>query len=160
MKPDILFKKSKEMELYNYYYAINKRSYGADFSKSFSRDFIEKIKGKAFEDVKDVLKQKICEDYSRQEEKIDVILWSVKERWEKIENEFFKRLEKIFGKPFLAKNVVIYATILNRCDYNCNVNDAFLKISIQWPESSLKTIMHELLHFMFHWHYWDFCKKI
>ncbi|MFH1376999.1 MAG: hypothetical protein ABIH25_05175 [Candidatus Woesearchaeota archaeon] len=161
MVPKLVFKKNKKLDIINCYNAINGKSFGTYF-KSFTEDFIKKIKDKPFEEVKEIIKEKIDFAYERDKERIEFVLKESEKGWMRINDEFFNRLEKIMKKKFLPKKITVYATVLGRCDYNYSLDDPFFKISIRSspiPDTQIKTMMHEMMHFMFHWHYWDYCEK-
>ena len=157
----VSFKKSKEQEERNYHMMANFKfgSISRD-SNFFDPEFIKKIKGKDFEEVKEIIKKRIEKDYKSLNFDFNNFFKSVKGEWYKVEEEYIKRLEKIIKKPFLAKKVICYATILPRCNYWYGLPYPWFKLSILYPKSKWNQVcMHEMMHFMFHWHYWDYCLK-
>ena len=67
----------------------------------------------------------------------------IEDAWRKIESEFLRRVENIFG-TFPQKNIVAFLTTNNRCTYNIDKGYFFVSI---YSKSANRTIMHELLHF-------------
>ena len=159
----VSFKKSKEQEERNYHMMVNFKE-GSVSRGSFSdggffdEKFTKKIKNKDFEDVKEIIKKRIEKDYKSLNFDFDNFFKSVKKEWYKVEEEYIKRLEKIMRKPFLGKKVTCYATILPRCNYWDCLPFPWFKLSILYPKSKWNQVcMHEIMHFIFHWHYWDYC---
>jgi len=75
-------------------------------------------------------------------------LFTIEERWKKVEILFTERVEKIFRIVYPVAIITVYLTHNERCTYNIDKNYFFVKIG---SEFSNNTIMHELLHF-YTWH--------
>jgi len=73
---------------------------------------------------------------------------SIEKAWEKIENEFLKRIKELFGMDYPKTIIHAYLTTDTRCSYNIDHDLFFVSIVKQQHN---KTIMHELMHF-WTWH--------
>ncbi|MBU3940663.1 MAG: hypothetical protein KKH88_01915 [Nanoarchaeota archaeon] len=160
MIPKLYFKRSKEKDYFNVFCAITKNAYGHDFAKNLPKDLIKKVRKKDYKDVKKDIKKFIDPAYETKGNKIYPFLKKVERTWRPVEKEYFKRLEKVMGKKFIAKEVRIYATFLGRCDYRYALPCPWFKISLKHPqEVCVKIMMHEMMHFMFHWHWQEYSRK-
>ena len=74
---------------------------------------------------------------------IDKEVTRTRSNWGKIEPEFFKRADNIFGS-FSEKIITAFLTTDNRCTYNIDKGYFFVSI---FSKSANRTIMHELFHF-------------
>ena len=83
---------------------------------------------------------------------------SFRSSWNKINNEFFRRLEKITGNKFPFDNVTVYLTTQLRCPYDFEEGSFMVSIFSNLP-SALKTAGHELMHLDFHVNNWDKISK-
>lgn len=71
-----------------------------------------------------------------------------------------KDLEILVGKKFPSKTIKVFITTFHRAPYSFEKSFFY----IIWRnsknrEKAITNIYHELMHFLFHWHYWDLCKK-
>lgn len=75
--------------------------------------------------------------------------------------EIQEDLERLMGVKFLSETITAYITALGLGRYHVQ-GDLFYVI-YRSPERDRKmritNIYHELMHFLFHWHYWDQCKE-
>jgi hypothetical protein len=67
-------------------------------------------------------------------------------------------LVALMQRPFLSELTTIYLTTFHRAPYNPEESSFFL-FEQSRRQRSVTTIYHELMHFLFHWHYWDQCRK-
>ncbi len=74
---------------------------------------------------------------------ISISILKMRQKWEVISKEFFKRAENIF-KAKIDENITIYLTTNNRCSYNLHGKYFFIPIYAKYTN---KIIMHELFHF-------------
>ena len=156
----LIFRTNEELELMNYWGMINSNSYG-NYDNALPKELIKKIRNKPFESSKGIIKKQADKDYKEYEDKIKAVIKETKKAWKLTDEEFYKRLEKIFKKPFLAKKVKVYVTPLRRCNYNYNKKAPFFKISARStpPNPQIMIAAHEQIHFMFHWHYQEYCEE-
>ena len=75
---------------------------------------------------------------------LEIMARDLQGQWEKIELEYHKRAEELFG-IVLPHDVTVFLTINERCPYSIE-NDMFY-VSAAYPHAVNKTVMHELWHF-------------
>jgi hypothetical protein len=68
-------------------------------------------------------------------------------------------LMALMQKPFHSDLITVYLTTFHRAPYNPDESSLFLFEQFPRRERSVTTIYHELMHFLFHWYYWDQCRK-
>jgi hypothetical protein len=68
-------------------------------------------------------------------------------------------LEDLMGRTFQREDITVYLTTFQRAPYEIEKNYFFLTVREMMPKVALTAIYHELMHFLFHWHYWDECAK-
>ena len=85
---------------------------------------------------------------------------TLQEAWDNINDEFFKRLEKIMKKPICSKDFTGYITTMGRCPYD--YKEPSFMVSLFYPlPHALVTCGHEIMHIQFHDTYWkDIERKI
>jgi hypothetical protein len=90
------------------------------------------------------------------DEKIDMNekVKNVEVAWRTIEEEFLRRIERIFEIKEQIDLIRIYLTTDTRCSYNTEQGYFFVSISRMGQN---KTIMHELMHF---WTWWKFHDEV
>ncbi|MBU2104792.1 MAG: hypothetical protein KKF67_03390, partial [Nanoarchaeota archaeon] len=105
--PRITIKFDVEKNLYNVWETCNdNNAYGHDFSKTMPKQIVKLCKNKKFEDCKKELKCRMLSVHSHP--LIEPIRKFLDFSWSKISKEYFQRLEKIIGKQFYSKEVIIY----------------------------------------------------
>ena len=70
-------------------------------------------------------------------------------------------LEFLMGVRFPDLTIRVFITTLRRAPYSVQNNFFYLSYHQKqndW-EKALSSIYHELMHFLFHWHYWDKCRS-
>ena len=89
---------------------------------------------------------------------IEEEMQALEESWRKIENKFFKRLEKITQKPNFADSFKCYFSSGFMCPYN--EKEKWFMVSM-WHSipSQITTIGHELSHFQFLHYYGKYCRR-
>jgi hypothetical protein len=152
----VIFKFDKEKDLFNIWETCNKNSSWYDFKKTVSPIFLEICEGKRFEECKNKL-----EDYRNKMYTsgiIEVFVDAMQKAWDKINDEFFRRIGNITNKKFYFENVTVYITTVMRCPYNYN-EPSFMISFFRDLVSALNTCGHELLHIQFHNTYWNQIEK-
>ncbi len=75
--------------------------------------------------------------------------------------EIQRDLETLMKVKFLAETFSIYITVFGLGNYSSQEN--LFYVIYRSPERDRKeriaAIYHELMHFLFHWHYWNQCKE-
>jgi len=140
--PKVKFKYNREKDLENFYFRCNQ--------KPIKEQIPEEIKnicaGKPFDSVKDELEEEVKKIID--EEVAELFVLAVQKMWEKINNEYFMRLEKIMNKSFPFEEFVGILIHLNVCGYEPKSN--LFQFSIRTPIGySLLNTAHEIFHIYF-----------
>jgi len=150
---NVIFKFDKEKDLWNNWFAINFKS-NLEKGRKFNNipQLQEICENKDFEKCKEEIEkfhEKIYSSYL-----INETLKAFQSAWEKINEEFFKRLKNITGNKFPFENVTAYLTTQNLCPYDFKKGSFIISIWSNIP-SMLKTSAHELMHLDFHNNNWE-----
>lgn len=153
------FKIDIERDAKNYYYAANSTSkWGYDFTKTLRPEVLIKLKGKKWKEVKGYIVKLLKKGYSQSNNKNK--LAEIEKSWREIEKRCFYRLKKITGHPIYRKNFTCFITTIGRCPYDLKENWFMINILSKKSEC-LITILHELMHFQFHYYFErDLLKKL
>jgi hypothetical protein len=154
--PQVIFKIDKKRDLYNIWTTCNSQSKWNDLRKSATANVLKICSGKKFEDCKKELE--IPLEKIHKSDLIDIFTQSVQEGWNKINNEYFKRLEKIMKKPICSDNFTGYLTTTGRCSYDYKEKSFFFSFFNSFPQA-LITAGHEIMHIQFHNTYWKDIEK-
>jgi|TARA_Y100000310_G_C20675881_1_gene813009 hypothetical protein len=155
--PKVIFKFDKEKDLKNNHFAIN---FISPFEKERKFNMFKKLdetcKNVDYEQCKSHIEKFHSKLYNS-----EIILSSEQSfqlAWEKINDEFFKRLKNITGNEFPFENVKAYITTQGICPYS--FEEGYFMISL-WSNipKSLKTSAHELMHLDFHKNNWEEIEK-
>lgn len=145
--PKVIFKFDIEKDLWNNWDTVNYISpwEGKRLKKIPILD--EMCKGKKFEECKEEL-EKFCKPMHNSQ-LLPLIIESFQKAWDKVNDEFFKILEKITGKNFPFEKVTAYLTTQQRCPYDPKEPSFMVGMFSSIPHA-LKTCAHELMHIHFH----------
>ena len=154
--PKVIFKFNKEKDLYNIWETCNSSSNWYDFKKTIHSIFLDICEGKKFEECKGELKR--YRDKMHDSGLIEIFVKSVQEAWNKINDEFFKRLERIMKKSICSKNFTGYVTTIIRCPYDYKKKSFMISFFRDLPHV-LSTTGHEIMHIQFHNTYWPEIEK-
>jgi len=150
---NVTFKFDKEKDLQNNFFAINFNSKLEEGRNFNNIPHLEKAcKGKSFEECREEIEkfhQKIYNSFL-----IEEITNSFQNAWNKINDEFFKRLEKVTGNKFPFEEVNAYITTQSLCPYNHKKGNFMISIWSSVP-SGLRISAHELMHLDFHNNDWE-----
>ncbi len=152
----LIFKFDIEKDLYNIWETCNKDSAWYNHKKNVSSTFLEICKSKKFDECKKELEDYRIRMYNSG--LIKVFVDFIQKAWDKINDEFFKRLEKITKRKFKFETVNVYVTTVMRCPYNYK-EPSFMVSFFRDISNALKTCGHELIHIQFHNTYWDKVEK-
>jgi len=157
--PKVIFKFDIEKDLFNIWETCNSKFiFGYNFKEGISQRIINLCKRKKFENIKNTLKNYQKKIYSSK--LIPQIEKSFNEAWNKVEEEYFKRLEKIMKKPFFCEKITAYLTLVKRCPYNYEKeNPLFFVHLFAGIPNALATAGHEIMHIQFHNTYWKQTEK-
>ena len=76
--------------------------------------------------------------------------------------EIKEDLESLVEKKFSNKKINVFITTFPRAPYSTVNNFFYLRYRPQKNglKKAITNIYHELMHFLFHWYYWDICEKV
>lgn len=149
--PKVIFKFDKEKDLWNNWATVNYESPWGE-KKLNKIPILDKIcKGKEFKGCKKEI-EKFCEPMHKNP-LLFIIIESFQKAWNKINNEFFERLEKITKKSLSFNKITAYLTTQARCPYDPEEPSFMVSMFASIPHA-LKTCAHELMHIHFHKFYW------
>ncbi|MDD3488047.1 MAG: hypothetical protein PHH35_01715 [Candidatus Pacebacteria bacterium] len=107
----------------------------------------------------DFIQKEISDFYSNKNKaKLEEIRNEIQNHWNKIEKEFFKKIEKTFNKPFPFNSIKGILSTANRFGYNYK-NKWFATNIYSNKFSATDIAMHELFHFVFHFYFEKECEK-
>lgn len=74
--------------------------------------------------------------------------------------EMQQDLEELMGGKFLREVITSYITVFGLGRYHVQGNMFYViyRSAEHDRKERISSIYHELMHFMFHWHYWDQCR--
>ena len=147
----LTFRESLERDMRNWRGAVRTSSYGVDWKKFLPKELtVRKVKNKTF--LRSYLKRK----YYTPERVANFKQWLERH----IDtHQVSSDLEHLLGKKFLPTPITVLITTFRRAPYDVEARTFFLTLREFHPELSVTATYHELMHFLFHWHYWDRCKK-
>ena len=90
---------------------------------------------------------------------IESVIKNLKSEWNLSSQETIKKLETLYQKQFLFDKTTIYLTSLPLCPYSYKEKYLFVYLRDS-AEKQVKTILHELNHFMFYFYYPELKKKL
>jgi len=155
-KYKVIFKFDKEKDLFNIWETCNKDSNWYDHKKNIHPMFLDMCEGKEFNEIREELGnyRKRMHDSGL----IELFVDAVQKAWDKINDEFFKRLKKVMKKPFKFEKINAYATTVVRCPYDYK-EPWFMFSFFRDIPNVLNTCGHELMHIHFHNTYWSDVEK-
>jgi len=150
--PKVIFKFDKEKDLWNNWATINYKS-PWERKKLNKIPVLDKIcKGKKFEKCKKEI-EKFCKPMHNSS-LLPLIIESFQKAWNKINDKYFKILEKITKKPMPFNKITGYLTTQMRCPYDPKEPSFMVSMFSNIPYA-LKICAHELMHIHFHKFYWE-----
>ncbi|MBW6442297.1 hypothetical protein K0A97_00755 [Patescibacteria group bacterium] len=145
--PQVKFKFDKRKDIWNHWDTSN---YISPWTKKKANDFTE---------IDKICKNKGLEECKKDVEKFlkpihdNKLLYSVIEAfqrsWDNINDEYFRILKKITGKPMPFDMITGYLTTQKRCPYDPKEPSFMVSIFSSIP-NALKVCAHELMHIHFH----------
>jgi len=152
----VTFKFDKEKDLWNIWETCNSSSSWHNFKKTVPSRFLEMCEGKEFSECR-----KKLSEYTKKMHNsglIEIFVKAVQEAWNKINDEFFKRLERIMKHPICSENFMGYITTVIRCPYD-EKEPSFMISFFRDLTHVLCTSGHEIMHIQFHNIYWKKIEK-
>jgi len=153
--PKVEFKFDKEKDLWNNWDTSNYVSRWERSSKIPKID--DMCKNKEFEECRDEL-EKFYKNF-HDSFYPEFCSECFQKAWNKINDEYFKRLEKITGKKFPFDQITAYLTTQTRCPYNPEKNPWFMVSIFQPLPKVMEVAGHELMHIHFHNTHWEKVEK-
>lgn len=156
--PKVIFKFDEEKDLWNLWATATANNRWHDFRKEVSPNIVEMCRGRRFDECKSQLQKLMKNVYEKKI--IEIYRKFLQKAWKIIEEEYFRRMDKIFKKKSSFKNIIAYITTSGRCPYDPKEPSFMISLFYSLP-SSLSTCGHEIMHLYFHKFYWkDIEKKI
>jgi len=149
--PKVIFKFDKEKDIWNIHATCNYKAGHIEIEKWIkNKDILRLCENKKLEEVKEELKQRHSKLYDSGA--IEIFCKAVQQYWNKINDEYFKRLSRITKKPIFTEKFTGYTTIVGRCPYSTEEN--WFMFSLSSPIlNACKTTGHEIMHLQFHNYY-------
>jgi len=141
-----------ERDIKNWQNSVAAKSYGVDWKKFLPEDIsMERLRNKKY--LKNYLERKFYRPgkVSKFKKWLGRTVNSL---------QLQKDLEILMGKKFPPKSVKVFITTFHRAPYDVEKNFFYLILRDSNKKRVITNIYHELMHFLFHWHYWDVCKKV
>ncbi len=154
--PKVKFVFDKEKDLHNIWETCNKDSGWYDFKKTVHPVLLKICEGKKFSECKKELEKQKKKMYNSG--LIEIFAETLQEAWDKINEEYFKRLERVMKKLIVKKEFTAYLTTTIRCPYDYR-HSFFMVSFFRDLLSALKTCGHEIMHIQFHYTYWPRIEK-
>lgn len=157
MKKRVIFKLDYKQDAENYWAtAHSKGSYG--YKWEINPDIKRKIGNKSWPKSRNFLYGYLKKYYKGNNRLLVLVLKQFEEAWRLIEEEYFRRLEKITKKPIYTKKFIAYLTTTGRCPYDLKKN-SFMINFFGSATSALRVCCHEIMHLQFHHYFWSRCRK-
>lgn len=148
------FIKNIQLDIKNWQNAVSVKSHGVNWAKYIPPDLsIECVKNN--ECLTNYLKNKYYNSGD-----IDLYIEKLKKGVDILEIQ--NDLEFLMNKKFPEKiEINVLITTFQRCPYNTKEIFFYItyKSDSEYFKKSITTIYHELMHFLFHWHYWQKCRN-
>lgn len=147
---NLKIKYDSEKDIQNWQNSLNKESYNVNWNKFLPNN----ISPECLNDNK-YLSKYLKENYPLN--KITNFINSINKliNPKKIQND----LENLLNTQFKIANFKIFITTFHRAPYNIDKNYFYLIYKENNINKAISGIYHELMHFLFHQNYWDYCKK-
>lgn len=147
----LLFREDIDRDIWNWQDAISKESYGIQWKQFLPPSITaDQVADKVF------LKHYLEKEFYASGQVSAFKLWLE-------DHTDARRIEEdltaLMQGPFLSQNIVVYVTTFHRAPYDVPESSFFLIRRTNKRELSVTAIYHELMHFLFHWHYWGKCEK-
>jgi hypothetical protein len=146
----LIFREDIDHDVWNWQRAVSAKSHGVEWKQFLPPSItLEEVQDEKF------LRGYLNEEFYISGRVSDFRAWLGKNvNTNQIESD----LVALMKKPFLSSAVTVYLTTFHRAPYDYNESLFFL-FEQKSRERSITTIYHELMHFLFHWHYWDKCRN-
>ena len=139
-----------EKDAWNLWSAINDKSLNMDFSQFINPGIVKALKNKPKKQGIEIAKTKLS---IPNQPAIEEHILIVSSAWNRIEEKYFQRLEKITKKPIYTKLFNVNLTTVPRCPYHKQENWFMIPFS-KSTSHCLKIAGHEIFHLQF-LHYYE-----
>lgn len=162
--PSVKFEYSLEKDIGNVLRVINvpPRNDPADLERplgSLSRELVAKVREQSDASVKEQLTRGYVSDlYEKNKVRIDQQVDLFSKKWAKINDEYFKRLEKVIGLP-LPENVTYFSYLTSAGSCPFSYKEGWFMVRIE-DDAADAIAAHELLHFGFIRNYSLYCRDV
>lgn len=148
---NLVFREDISRDIYNWRTAVSTETYGVDWKMYLPASLsIDQVMNEQF------LKVYLDREYYCSGKVAEFRIWL---ETHADSNQIVADLEALTGKQFIPGPVTCFITTFHCAPYNV---DRRLFYSI-WRstkrEHAITSIYHEMMHFLFHWFYWDECRK-
>jgi len=158
--PQVKFVINRKLDILNHLIGVNsyeRRLHSLHFQKNERYEHLLKL---PLPERKKAISKEISWFYSVKNKKYrEKSLKEIQAHWNKIEKEYFKKLEKIHECRFSYKQVRGVLSTAGRFGYSTGKSCWFATDFKSGPVRASYVAMHELMHFMFHKYFWEFCEK-
>ncbi len=145
----LIFCESLDRDIWNWQTAVMATSYGIDWKKFLPEGVtVENVGDKKF------LRQYLEKEFYDTRKVSDFKQWLEKNV---LGNQVEGDLISLMQKPLRSESVKIYLTTFHRAPYDPDEPSLFL-FDRSPRERCATTIYHEIMHFLFHWYYWEQCE--
>lgn len=145
------FSFDEEIDIFNFWESCNIPNLWEGNKKQLKQKFIDRWKGKNYKESRPEISSHLKMLYDSGF--IEIFQNLLEKGWNKINEEYFQRLNTLTQKPIYTEEFKGLITTSGRC-YADKDNDFFL-VSIRRPYlHALRTCGHELLHLQVNHYYW------
>lgn len=139
-----------EKDVQNWKESLNKESYSVSWNKFLPDDIsLECVNNN------ECLSKYLKENYSLDKINKFIDLLNKLINPQEIQND----LENLLNAKFTTNDFKIFITTFHRAPYNIEKNYFYLIYRESNTKRAVSGIYHELMHFLFHQNYWDYCKN-
>ncbi|MFA6160745.1 MAG: hypothetical protein WC766_01050 [Patescibacteria group bacterium] len=111
------------------------------------------------EEIKNKLVAILNHGFKREEDVIAKKIDNLKSAWSEVGGQVEFKLSSIYQKPFPFDEVQIYLSTFSLCPYSYKEKYIYLSLKSN-PQNQIRTLLHELNHFMFYYYYSEVCKNL
>lgn len=146
----LFFSEDLKRDIWNWQDAIKKESYGMQWRQFLPSSItVEKVADDIF------LRNYLENEFYKSGQVNDFKEWLTDHV---VADQIEKDLASLMQVQFLFEKITAYITTFRRAPYDVPGNSFFLMRRTYKREISATSIYHELMHFLFHWHYWNQCR--
>jgi len=160
-KSKVKFVINKKIDIRNHFIGIN--SYKTklhSFHQKNKNERYEKLLKLSRPKAEKAISEEIAWFYSiKNKKEREKSLKQIQTHWNKVEKKYFKKLEEVHEASFDYPQIKGVLSTAGRFGYYYGKNPWFATSFKLGPKRASYIAMHELMHFIFHKHFWNFCEK-